>query len=132
MWIVFFTNPQRVVLCSRAQSDPPAGLDPAETSRAPLGPPPLPSPSRRVSLEFTTSITQSRAAPCLPQAMAGDRTHTHSSAARLSRAAAVTQGQDPSPLRRTSSTGCTPGCGHQVCYQTTAFFFYKTQTFSGL
>lgn len=118
MWIVCFANPRRVVLCSRAQRALPAGSDPAERR--------LPSPLHRVSPEFTASVMEARAALCLPQAVVADRTRARSSAARWSRTAAAARGRAPSPLRRTNSTGSTPGCGHQVCRLTTKWvFFFK-------
>jgi len=119
MWMVFLANLRRVVPCSRTWSELLAVLDPVETARARHG---LLRPLRfhHLSLEFTASVMQStRAIPCLPQAMARDRTHT-CTATRLTRAAcsataAVIRGRDPSPRRRINSTGCTLGCGRQVC-----------------
>lgn len=88
-----------------------------------------PSRLRRPCLEFTASITQcTRATPCLPRAMARGRTHTHCTAACLTRAAclptaATTRSRDPSPRCRTNNTGCTPGWEHQVCADRVSYHF---------
>lgn len=116
MWMVFLANLQRWVPCSRVQSAPGAVLELVAKSRAPLG---LlrPSRSHHLSREFIAPITQPAGAiQCLPQAMRTEGTlctTTPLTRTVCSAMAAVIRVRDPTFHRKTS-TGCTPGCRHQV------------------
>ena len=119
MWTVFLARIRRR-LCFQTRSGLLVVPDPVERTMARLGVL-RPLRSHRPCLEFTASTMQyTRAAPCLPRATARCTMRTHCTAARLTRTAyspraAAIRGRDPSPLRRTNITGCTPGWEPQVC-----------------
>lgn len=115
MWTVFLANIRLVVASSRTQSARPAALEPLERTMTRLGPP-RPLRLHRRRLDFTASVVAcTRAAPCLPRAVA--RTRTCAAACWTSAAsptAAATPSRSPSSRHRTNDTRCTPGWQHQV------------------